>query len=236
MDDELSAAAYDLIQAARGKDYAGEAAQVAAQVRERCPHAASLLDVACGTGRHLVAFRDLGFDVAGVELSAAMLAAARRRLPGVELQRADMRTFRLGRAFDAVVCLFSSIGYMTTVEDLRRAVATMAAHVAPGGVLVVEPWFAPDGWRTGAVRADAATSPRLAVTRVNRSGRDGPVGTMEMRYAVATPDRTRSFVEHHRMGLYTRDTYVDALRRAGLAVDHDPAGPIGRGLYVATKR
>ena len=64
-----------------------------------------------------------------------------------------MRSFDLGRRFDAVTCLFSSIGYLLTPEDLEQGIARMAAHVAPGGVLVVEPWFTPDAWRPGSLPA-----------------------------------------------------------------------------------
>lgn len=58
-----------------------------------------------------------------------------------------MRSFDLGRRFDAVTCLFRSIGYMPTVEDLSAAVATMARHLVDGGVLVVDGWVRPDAWR-----------------------------------------------------------------------------------------
>jgi len=73
---ERSAATYDLMNAARGKDYAAEAAYLHAIVDERRPGAQSLLDVACGTGRHLVEF-DLRFDqVAGLERAPAMSSRA----------------------------------------------------------------------------------------------------------------------------------------------------------------
>jgi 2-polyprenyl-3-methyl-5-hydroxy-6-metoxy-1,4-benzoquinol methylase len=83
---ELSATAYDVIHAARGKDYVQEAAQVAGHIRRHNADAGSLLDVGCGTGCHLVAFARLGFDVAGVELSRALTDLARVRLPDIELQ------------------------------------------------------------------------------------------------------------------------------------------------------
>ena len=48
-----------------------------------------------------------------------------------------------------MICLFSSIGYLATVERLRTAVATMAGHLERGGVLVVEPWILPEAWIEG---------------------------------------------------------------------------------------
>jgi SAM-dependent methyltransferase len=175
---ELSADVYDLIHRAQGKDYAAEAAQVAHEVRARKADAASLLDVACGTGGHLLYLRD-DFSVGGVELDPAMLEVARRRLPEAELHAGDMRTFDMGRRYDAVTCLFSAVGYMLRREDLDLAMATMARHLVPGGVLIVEPWFHPDQWFDGHVVADAANEVDVAVARVSRSTRDGNTSRFE---------------------------------------------------------
>ena len=73
-----------------------------------------------------------------------MLAVARQRLPELTLRQGDMRTFDLGKQFDAITCLFSAIGYMPTIDDVRAAIGNMAHHLRPGGVLLVEPWLTPD--------------------------------------------------------------------------------------------
>ena len=228
---ELSADVYDLIHRAQGKDYAAEAAQVSQEVRARKADAASLLDVACGTGGHLLHLKD-DFSVGGVELDPAMLEVARRRLPDVALHAGDMRTFDLGRRYDAVTCLFSAVGYMLRREDLDLAMATMARHLAPGGVLIVEPWFHPDQWFDGHVVADAANEVDVAVARVSRSTRDGNTSRFEFHYAVARPERVDTFIEPHVMGLWTIEEYRAAMQSTGLAVDHDPVGLIGRGLFI----
>ncbi len=100
------------------------------------------LDVACGTGRHLEYLRR-EFEVTGVDLSGTMLRLARRRLPGVRLVRADMRSFALGERFDVVSCLFSAIGYLRNEREIRQAFRAFASHLLPGGVLLIEPWIAP---------------------------------------------------------------------------------------------
>ena len=233
---EHSPTAYDVLHAARRKDFDGEAEEVAARIRRHHPQARSLLDVACGTGMHLAAFASLGFEVEGVELSPEMLAVARGRLPGVPLYEADMRRFRLGRRFDAVTCLFSAIGYMTTPDDLSAALTTMGDHLVDGGVLVVEPWFTPDQWHDGSVYSESAKAGDLAVARVSRSWREGDDSLIEMHYALARPERTWSFTEIHRMGLYTTEQQVEVFRAAGFEVEHEWPGISGRGLFVARRR
>ena len=233
---EHSPTAYDVLHAARRKDYDREAEEVVARIRRLRPDARSILDVACGTGMHLAAFARMGFEVEGVELSPEMLAVARGRLPGVPLHEADMRTFRLGRRFDAVTCLFSAIGYMTTPDDLSTALTTMGDHLVDGGVLVVEPWFTPDQWHDGSVYSESAKAGDLAVARVSRSWREGDESLIEMHYAMARPDRTWSFAEIHRMGLYTTDQQVEVFRAAGFDVEHELPGITDRGVFVAHRR
>jgi SAM-dependent methyltransferase len=109
---------YDLLYSF--KDYEAESAALVALIRGRNPSASSLLDVACGTGRHLELLRPAFPDVAGVDLEPGLLEVARARLPEVSLSLADMRTFDLGRAFDAVTCLFSSVGYLMTPTRFPR--------------------------------------------------------------------------------------------------------------------
>lgn len=51
-----------------------------------------------------------------------------------------MRQLDLGRTFDAVICMFSSIGHLTNPDDMREAFRRLPRHLAPGGVLIVDGW------------------------------------------------------------------------------------------------
>jgi SAM-dependent methyltransferase len=147
---------YDLLYAGAGKDYEAEATALHTLIQERSPGAASLLDVACGTGGHLAHLRRW-YDVAGVDIDPGMLAEARRRLPQETFIEGDMRDVRLGRTFDAVCCLFSSIGYMGSVQDLNQAVSTMASHCRPEES---------SSWTGGSDRKPGGTSLRSASNRL----------------------------------------------------------------------
>jgi ubiquinone/menaquinone biosynthesis C-methylase UbiE len=194
----------------------------------------TLLDVACGTGAHLVFLKDR-YTCTGIDLSPEQLDIAREKLPGVTFCQGDMLNFDFGTTFDAVVCLFSSIGYIKTVELLRLAINNMARHVVSGGTLVVEPWFGPGEFKDGHVSASFVDEPELKIARMSVSHVDGRLSIMDMHHLVATPAGVEHFVEHHEMGLFTHEEYLDAVAAAGLNPVYNEQGLTGRGLYIGVK-
>ncbi len=219
-----SARIYDAIYASI-RDYPREAAELDRLIQEKRPGARTLLDVGCGTGAHLAHLT--GYEVEGLDLDPEMLAVARERLPEVPFHEGDMADFDLGKRFDAVVCMFSSIGYVRTEESMAR-------HLEPGGVLVVEPWLSPEVWLDRHVAAVFVDEPELKIARMNVARREGNLSMFEFEYLVGTPDGIERFSEPHDLGLFTVDQYLEAFRAAGLEAAHDPEGPMGRGLYIAT--
>jgi SAM-dependent methyltransferase len=226
-----SARLYDAVYASI-RDYPREAAELDRLIQERRPGARTLLDIACGTGAHLEHLT--GYEVEGLDLDPEMLGVARERLPNVPLHEGDMADFDLGKRFDAVVCMFSSIGYVRTAERLRSAVASMARHLELGGVLVVEPWLSPEVWVDRHVGAVFVDQPELKIARMNVGEREGNLSIFEFEYLVGTPNGLERFNERHELGLFTVEQYLEAFRAAGLEVDHDPEGPMGRGLYIGS--
>lgn len=141
------------------------------------------LDVACGTGRHLEYLRRQ-YEVAGLDLSPAMLKEARRRLPGVKLLRGDMRSFDLGDRFDVVSCLFSAIGYLRSEAEILRAFRSFARHLVPGGVLLVEPWIDPSQYRPGHVALDVYQNETTKIVRGGFSARRGAFARIHFDYLI----------------------------------------------------
>jgi SAM-dependent methyltransferase len=226
-----SARLYDAVYASI-RDYPREAAELDRLIQERCPGARTLLDVACGTGAHLEHLA--GYEAEGLDLDPEMLAVARERQPKVAFHEGDMVDFDLGKRFDAVVCMFSSIGYVRSEERLRSAIAAMAHHLEPGGVLVVEPWLSPEAWVDRHVGAVFVDEPELKIARMNVGQREGDVSIFEFEYLVGTPNGLERFNERHELGLFTVEQYLEAFWAAALEADHDPEGPMGRGLYIGS--
>lgn len=217
------------------KDYRTEAQQIIRIVEERLRAGRRrLLDVACGSGRHIEYLRE-AFEAEGLDVSQEMLAIACKRNPGVTFHHADMTDFELGHTFDVITCLFSSIGYLKTLDKVVKAVSCMARHLTPDGLLIVEPWLTPDTWNPGTVHALFIDEPELKIARVNTSFVDGHISYFDLHHLVGTPKGTKHFVEHHELGLFETDELESVFTEAGLDVTYDPEGLTGRGLFIGQK-
>jgi ubiquinone/menaquinone biosynthesis C-methylase UbiE len=231
----LSAHIYDTIYLARGKDYQLEAQKIHELVRDNLKSGGNtLLDVACGTGIHLSYLRDY-FDAEGLDLDPKMLEAAQAKMPGMKFHVGNMLDFDLGKQFDVVTCLFSSIGYVKTVPNMKRAIANMSRHLKSGGVLVLEPWFAPEDWKPKDVFATFIDQPELKIARMNISGKDGLLSYFVFHYMIGTPQGIEVFQERHELGLFTIDEHKLAFQDCDLEVIHDPFWLNARGLYLGLK-
>lgn len=165
-----------------------------------------------------------------------MLAVARSRLGDVQLQVADMRTLNLGRTFDAVICLFSSIGYVTDPAEMRSTVGRLAAHVGPGGVLILDGWIRPEDWHEDyRGEPDIARDEDVMVVRLAFSRLAGNITELDMHHLVHTKGGIEHFAEAHRLALIPTADYVTAVESAGLTArvirDYMP----GRDRVVGTR-
>jgi SAM-dependent methyltransferase len=157
------AGAYDAIY--RNKDYEGEVDLIERiLVRHGLDGPRRLLDLGCGTGNHALPLARRGHAVVGVDRSPAMLARARAKASAapaacaVAFHQSDIRELDLGRRFDAVLMMFTVLGYQLEDADLTAALAAVRRHLDPGGLFVF------DVWNGLAVLADRPGERRVSVT------------------------------------------------------------------------
>lgn len=105
-----------------------------------------ILDLACGTGNHGLRLAARGHQLCGVDRSTVMLdqhrhKASQQNLP-VDLHEQDLRSFDLGRQFDAAICMFDAIDYVTDNGELREFLQRVRAHLRPNGLFVFDFWHA----------------------------------------------------------------------------------------------
>jgi ubiquinone/menaquinone biosynthesis C-methylase UbiE len=217
------------------KDYAAETERIAALLRTRSPAARRILDVACGTGEHA---RHLqwkhGYTVDGLDIEPAFVRLAREKVAGSQFWVGDMANFEVAERYDVILCMFSSIGYVRTLDRVTDTLRCFYRHLAPGGLVLVEPWFAPEGWSPGGVYVHTSESDGLHVVRMSHSEVEGRLSKLEFHYLIGSAEGIRHEVEFHELGMFTRDEMTKSFEAAGFRdVSYDEEGLIGRGLYVA---
>lgn len=122
------------------EEYAEEAAFYGKTLVEACARPPrTLLEIGSGGGNNAFFLKQRFEETVLVDLSPGMLAVSRRLNPDCQHVEGDMRTVRLGRQLDCVF-VHDAVCYMTTEDDLRKAIETAFVHCAPGGAAL----FAPD--------------------------------------------------------------------------------------------
>jgi SAM-dependent methyltransferase len=98
------------------------------------------LEFAIGTGRVAVPLAGRGIQVAGIDISADMLAELRAKpeAVGITTVEGDMATTLVDGQFSLVYLVFNTISNLTTQDEQVDCFRNAAAHLAPGGCFVVE--------------------------------------------------------------------------------------------------
>jgi SAM-dependent methyltransferase len=203
------------------EEYAEEAAEAAAALGSASIPVREVLELGSGGGHNAVHLTSR-FAMTLVDLSEDMLAVSRRLNPGCVHLQGDMRTVRLGRVFDAVF-VHDAVEYMTTVDDLRQAVATACVHCRPGGVAVFVPDHTVETFEAtsdhGGIDDDAGRGARYLEWTWDPDPTDTWVRT-EYAFLLRDADGSIQVVhESHRTGLFGRELWLRLLRDAGFEPD-----------------
>ena len=98
----------------------------------------SILDIGCGTARDLDSLARECPDCWGVDYLTEMIEFAKARRSHLQLQVGDMRTVRLGRTFDVIMCMGSAFMYALSNADVNRTMETFVAHSHEGTLLILD--------------------------------------------------------------------------------------------------
>jgi SAM-dependent methyltransferase len=102
----------------------------------------SVLDAACGTGRHAAMFHSWGLRVEGADVSPAMIAHCREHYGESETLRWVERSFDQAAepraAFDAAICVGNSLALAANVAAAKRAVIAILSALRTGGVCIIQ--------------------------------------------------------------------------------------------------
>lgn len=230
---EQSARYYDLIY--QFKDYRREAEQIQTLILQHNRGARTILDVACGTAEHASFLRD-AYELDGIDLDPNMIAIAKTKNPEGSYYCGDMTCFQLQKQYDAVLCLFSSIGYVRTLPNVVSAFKQIHAHLQDDGVILLEPWFTPSDWKKGFVNTISAERDGMQLTRMSYSDQRQDLSILRYYFLLGTQKGIQQWEEEHVLGLFTIEQMLGAFDQADLAAEYVEDGITGRGLYIARNK
>jgi SAM-dependent methyltransferase len=205
------------------EDYADEAAFF--KELFRAENARTLLELG-GGGGNVAWFLKTDFALTLTDISSAMLAESKKQNPELEHIQGDMRTLRLGKAFDGVL-IHDAIMYMTSEEDLRAALVTAYVHCKSGGVVVIAPDWVAETFRPHTTHEGVDVGGR-GVRYLEWIWDADPNDTRvnyEFILALKEGDELRTVVDRQVVGVFPRATWLRLLKDVGFEAEavEDPS-------------
>jgi len=219
------------------KDYKKETEYVRKLIQKyKQSRGKDLLEVACGTGSHLL-YLQKQFRCVGIDINKEMLAIARKKLKKIPFKKADMISFNLNKKFDIILCLFSSIGYVKSEKNLKKTLNSLNRHLKKGGLIIIEPWLTPKSFGPGKPHLTLFDENEIKIVRVTTSTVKGIISLVDMHYLIAEKGKkVKHYEEQHELALFNKKTILKNFKEAGLQPIFLKKGlSKDRGLYIALK-
>lgn len=230
---DISAKYYDMIYSF--KDYQQEADLIHQYLLKQNTEPKTILDVACGSGQHAYYLKQ-HYSIDGIDLNEASVSIAQAKNPEGQFLTADMSNFQLDKTYDVIMCLFSSIGYVKTLDNAVKTLERFREHLNDTGLILVEPWFTPEVWNVGRVDTLTAEQDGVKICRMSHTEKRDSLSVLRFDYLIGSEAGIDYFSEKHEMGLFTIDEMIHAFQEAKLEVKYDEQGISGRGMYMARKK
>lgn len=185
------------------------------------PGSHELLELGVGGGHHLSHLTE-DFKATAVDLSEKMLANSQRLNPTVTHYRGDMRSIRLAKMFDAVM-IHDAISYMLSEDDLRKTLATAAAHLKTGGVFITSPDYVRETFRDPHASHRTVRQGNIEVTRLEYEfDPDSEDSTYEIQFFFLIREgggAPRIEQDRHVLGIFSIATWRRLLEETGFTVE-----------------
>jgi SAM-dependent methyltransferase len=133
---------YDLLY--KDKKYDDEYAYICKILKKFSVKEKDILDIGCGTGKHLQYFKNNGFTVSGVDMSDAMINEAKITLKQEEnLIQGKASEFKFDKKFNIITSLFHVMSYQTENKILEEVFLNISRHLNTDGLFIFDFWYGP---------------------------------------------------------------------------------------------
>jgi SAM-dependent methyltransferase len=195
-----------------------------------------VLDVACGSGRHVLGLARRGWAVTGLDVSAEAVEFARREAAAEglapDLRVGDMRALPGDVRADLAICMGNAFGYLDH-EGTRAFLADLAGIVVPGGALVLDYGFAAESLLHGLeIDEEPMTIGGVHATQVNRYDVAESRWLTDFTFRRGDQEHRGTSVQH----VYTSGEVARLVRAAGFAEVAMFGGPDGAPYRLGSPR
>jgi SAM-dependent methyltransferase len=191
------------------KDYAKEVDYINRIIKKNNSEAKKILDLGCGTGRHLLHFAKYGYNIHGVDQSKTMLSIAKKNCQidknsNIKLINGDIRNIELSQKFDVVVSLFHVLSYQITNSDLRSTFDVVKKCLSLNGLFIFDCWYGPAVLNLKPlVRVSRFSSNGKRIIRITEPVTNYSTNIVEVNYQILIIDdktnKTEEISEKHKM-------------------------------------
>ena len=128
----------------KDKDYLMEYAYIKKLIDKYGTNGKNILDIGCGTGKHLFHFKKNGFVVSGIDASKNMITEAKNYLQqNINLLFCNASEFKFNKRFDTIISLFHVMNYLTENDELERVFQNISKHLKRNGLFIFDFWYGP---------------------------------------------------------------------------------------------
>lgn len=183
-----------------------------------------LLDVACGTGTHIKFFLPK-FKVYGLDLSKEMLQVAQKNYPGIQFFNKNMIDFDINIEFGVIICLYGSIGFVQTIDNLFKALKSFENHLVAGGILILVPWSTKEHFKekivSDRVKIDNCQIARMEIVQKIKQDKV----KITYHYLIGKDNEIKYYTGNHPLiGLFSENGYLEAIKNANFEIVEDYSG------------
>jgi len=207
----------------------------------------SLLELGCGTGRHMKVFQERGFNTWGIDQSHEMVETARKI--GLNVRQGDIREHCYNMYFDNATALFHVVSYMQSNSDVLRFFQNANSQLADSGLLVFDAWYSSSVISTRpSTREVLAEDAEISVKRVAIPTMDEAKNLVHVDFDFSVRDKlsgaVSSYKERHTMRYFSIPEVeffgdvcgFDLLEVSEICTDREPSSETWALCYVFKKR
>jgi len=182
----------------KDKNYQEEYNYIRELIKKHCNNnGKNILDIGCGTGKHLSLFKKEGYTVSGVDVSESMISEARKYLQQEnDLICCKASEFKFNKKFETIISLFHVMSYQTENDELEKVFQNVSAHLTDGGLFIFDFWYGPAVLTDPpVVKIKKLEDDEVNITRITEPVMRYNENIVDVNFEVMIEDKTTHLVE-----------------------------------------